>query len=81
MATQKTTSVSLGDHFIGFIGAQIEEGRYKSASEVMRAALRLLEDQEAREKALRQAIQEGIDSGPTEPFDLRAFIDEELKSL
>ncbi|MGJ8560931.1 MAG: type II toxin-antitoxin system ParD family antitoxin [Litorimonas sp.] len=78
---QKTTSVALGEHFTGFINSQIETGRYKSTSEVMRAALRLLEDDETRKIQLRQAIQDGIDSGRADPFDMHALLDDELKSL
>ena len=63
-----TTSFSLGDHFAGFIDAQVAAGRYRSASEVMRAALRLLEDEEERRGALRRALQEGLDSGVGEPM-------------
>ncbi|HET8668834.1 MAG TPA: type II toxin-antitoxin system ParD family antitoxin [Terriglobales bacterium] len=59
----KNTSVSLGDHFEGFIAHQIESGRYGSASEVVRAGLRLLEDNETRAAALRQAVVEGEQNG------------------
>ncbi len=72
----KNTSIALGDHFQNFLEAQVEQGRFGSASEVVRAGLRLLEEREAKFEALRKAIQEGIDSGPAEPFDFDEFIDE-----
>ena len=59
----KNTSVSLGDHFEEFIGSQIDSGRYGSASEVVRAGLRLLETAENRLEMLRQALREGERSG------------------
>ena len=59
----KNTSVSLGDHFESFIAHQIESGRFGSASEVIRAGLRLLEDTETKTAALRQALLEGEQSG------------------
>lgn len=58
----KNTSVSLGKHFETFISAQIESGRFATTSEVLRAGLRLLEDDEARLAALRVAIDEGDSS-------------------
>ena len=70
----KNTSFSVGDHFSGFIEAQVAEGRYSSASDVVRAALRLLEEQEAKLAALRAALIEGEQSGPATPFDVEAFI-------
>lgn len=71
----KNTSVALGDHFQHFIEAQIAQGRFGSASEVVRAGLRLLEERETQLQRLRQAIKHGIDSGPAEPFAFDAFIE------
>lgn len=65
----KNTSISLGEHFEDFIKCRVGEGRYKNASEVIRAALRLLEEEEQKVRALRNAINEGIDSGIAVNFD------------
>lgn len=65
----KNTSVSLGNYFDEFVQNQILAGRYKNVSEVIRAGLRLLEDEESKSAALRRAIQEGIDSGIEHDFD------------
>lgn len=78
-AMRGNTSVSLGNHFENFIENRITEGRYKNASEVIRAALRLLEEEENKVKALRLAIQEGIDSGIATDFDPKSHL-EFLKS-
>lgn len=59
----KNTSFSIGEHFTGFIEAQVSEGRYSSASDVVRAGLRLLEEQETRLATLRAALIEGEQSG------------------
>ena len=59
----KNTSISLGNYFDEFVQNKITEGRYKNVSEVIRAGLRLLENEESKILALRKAIQDGIDSG------------------
>ena len=61
--------MSLGDYFENFVDSSISEGRYKNASEVIRAGLRLLEEEENRIKVLKNAIQEGIDSGISKNFN------------
>lgn len=70
----KNTSFSIGEHFIGFVDAQVREGRYSNASDVIRAALRLLQEREAKLAALRTALIEGEESGVSTPFDFEAFI-------
>jgi antitoxin ParD1/3/4 len=74
MAMSKNTSISLGDHFSRFVDQQLAQGRYGSASEVVRAGLRLLEEHEAKVKALQQALIEGEESGSPAPFDSDAFV-------
>ena len=70
----KNTSFSLGDHFTAFVEAQVGQGRYGSASDVVRAGLRLLEDEETKLAALRAALIEGEQSGPSTVFDFEAFV-------
>lgn len=75
----KNTSIVLSEHFQSFIAEQVEEGRYGSASEVVRAGLRLLEGREMQLARLRAALLEGEQSGMAEEFDLDAFIAEKAK--
>lgn len=65
----RNTSISLGDHFEDFVDKRVSTGRFKNASEVIRAGLRLLEEEENKISALKKAIAEGIDSGPVRNFD------------
>ena len=83
----KTTTVALGAHFdefiqasvLGFIQASVLGGRYTNASEVIRAGLRRLEEDEQKIAALRAAIEEGEASGYVEDFDFESHL-EELKA-
>lgn len=77
----KDTSVSLDGRLASFVDAQVAQGRYDSAGEVLRAGLRLLEAQEAELDALRAALIEGETSGASTPFDLDAFIAGKRKQL
>lgn len=70
----RNTSVALSDHFAAFIETQVKAGRYASASEVVRAGLRLLEENERRVQALLDAIREGEESGVAEEFDPDEFL-------
>ncbi len=70
----KNTSVTLGDQYDAFIRRQIANGRFGSASEAVRAGLRLLEEQELKLEQLRTAIDEGDQSGDYQPFDVNEFL-------
>ena len=67
----KNTSISLGEHFEELINGQIESGRYSSASEVIRAGLRLLEEHERRIGAVRQALIDGEKSGDAGELNMK----------
>lgn len=71
----KNTSITLGEHFDGFIAQQIADGRYASASEVMRAALRLMEDNQQKITTLRRLLAEGENSGTAE-YSYEALMNE-----
>lgn len=70
----QNTSISLDDHFADFLSREVASGRYRSSSEVIRAGLRLLEDQETQLAGLRAALVAGEDSGTPVPFDFDTFV-------
>ncbi|NOY85526.1 MAG: type II toxin-antitoxin system ParD family antitoxin [Nitrospirae bacterium] len=73
----KNTSVTLGNHFEGFIATKINEGRFESKSEAVRAALRLLEERESKLDLLRKKLATGetqLDQG--EGVDGETFMNE-----
>ena len=74
MPIPRTISISLGDHFVGFIDAQVQTGRYGSATDVVQAGLRLLERHEAQVRALQAALVAGEESGTPMSFDNEAFL-------
>lgn len=72
----RTVTVTLGPHYEEFIQANIAGGRFNNVSEVIRAALRLMEDEETRLAAIRAALIEGEESGIVEDFDPDQFLKE-----
>ena len=72
---QKNTSVTLGKHYEEFISNKVSQGRFGSASEAIRAGLRLLEEQETRLSLLRRALIEGEESG-TADYSLNGLLSE-----
>jgi antitoxin ParD1/3/4 len=75
----RNTSVSLGNYFENFVDNTVSEGRFKNASEVIRAGLRLLEEEENKIIALKKAITDGIESGIAENFNPKQHL-ESLKA-
>lgn len=75
----RNTSISLGNHFEDFVDDKVSTGRFKNASEVIRAGLRLLEEEESKIVALKKAIQEGFDSGLDNNFNATKHL-EKLKA-
>ena len=75
----RNTSISLGNHFESFIETTVSKGRFSNASEMIRAGLRLLEEEENRVIILRNAIRGGIESGRAVDFDPKNHL-ETLKS-
>ena len=72
---QKNTSVTLGSHYEKFIFQQVAQGHYGSASEAIRAGLRLLEERETKLSLLRRALVEGEESG-TADYSLKGLLEE-----
>ena len=72
---QKNTSVTLGPHYEQFISQQVVQGRFGSASETIRAGLRLLEERETKLSLLRRALTEGEESG-TGDYSLKNLLSE-----
>ena len=70
----KNTSILLGDHFDNFINHQIQTGRYSSTSEVVRAALRLFEQEESKKAELIKELEKGENSGFVQKFDRNEFL-------
>ncbi len=73
-AAVRTHPFSLDAHYSAFIEGEVAAGRYRSASDVVRSALRLLEDRETHLRALREALDVGERSGTSTPFDFDAFV-------
>ena len=70
----KNTSILLGDYFDNFIRKQIKSGKYASASEVVRAALRLLEYEDSKKKELINELKKGERSGFIKDFDRQKYL-------
>jgi antitoxin ParD1/3/4 len=70
----KNTSILLGDYFDKFINKQVKSGRFSSASEVVRAALRIFEQEQTKEKELINALKKGEKSGFVKDFDMDDFL-------
>lgn len=75
----RNTSILLGEHFEEFIANEVSSGRYSSASEVVRTALRMLEAYEEKKRILNKALEEGEKSGYIKNFDPKAHL-KKLKS-
>jgi len=68
--------LKLARHFEVFIEDELAAGHYQSRDAVLEAGLRLLEEREAKIRAIREALKEGEESGPAEPFDVEEFLAE-----
>ena len=70
----RNTSVTLGQHFDDFISEKIAQGRFQSVSEVVRAGLRKLEEDETKLQQLREKLQAGEKSPIVDNFDSKLFL-------
>ena len=70
----KNTSILLGDYFDNFINHQIKSGKYSSASEVVRTALRMFEHEESKKTELIKELKKGENSGFIKDFDRISFL-------
>lgn len=70
----KNTSILLGDYFDSFINQQVQSGKFSSASEVIRAALRLFEHEEIKKVELINELKKGEKSGFVKNFDKDSFL-------
>jgi len=77
----KNTSILLGDYFNEFINEQIKNGRFSSASEVVRSALRLFEQEERKKKELVKELIKGEESGFVDNFDKNEFLKKMHKNV
>jgi antitoxin ParD1/3/4 len=68
------TTILLGEYFEKFISNEVSSGRYNSASEVIRTALRLLEAEELKKKELNKALMQGEKSGFEKGIDVRTHL-------
>ena len=75
MVTQQSTSVTLGEHLEKFISKEVASGRYRSADEVIKSALRLLESDETKRQSLIEAQQVGEQSGFVSDFDPKVHLE------
>lgn len=70
----KNTSILLGDYFNDFINSQVKTGRFSSASEVVRAALRMFEQEETKKSELIKELKKGEKSGFVQDFNRDSFV-------
>lgn len=72
----KNTSILLGNYFDSFINRQVQAGKYSSASEVVRAALRMFEHEETKKAELINELKKGERSGFVKDFDRKLFLED-----